>query len=141
MPKTTFELSIFEAVKVRNQLYGKKIIFNHEKKYIQFSSDFHPSDFVQYDEIKTLVIEYNNRSKLKMWGLILLIAGIGILILMIRAWTPPWLIQIKFKKNKPPIKIQARLHDWQPSALADFCTPKIPTVLLLPEKKIHTKKI
>ncbi len=137
MRQEIFDLYVFEPVKVNNELYGKSIHFNHPKKTIKFTSKFHKPTFVKYDEIEEITIYYDRKRVLLVLGLLTVFVFVGIFILFFRTHLPPWRISIKLKNQSKPIVIRARLHDGEAAEMADFCTLKIPTKFIIPDKKAN----
>lgn len=133
--RETFELRVFEPVKIEKELYGKSIQIDHSKKSIKFSSAFHRPTYIQYEDIEEMTIIYDRKRTLLVLGFLTFFIFIGIFILFIRTHLPPWHIKIAIKDQIKPISIRARLKDDEATALADFCTLKIPTKLIVPEKK------
>ncbi|XEO77618.1 hypothetical protein WKT22_02648 [Candidatus Lokiarchaeum ossiferum] len=133
--RETFLLQVFEPVKIKNELYGKSISINHPKKSIKFSSAFHSPTYIRYEDIEEITISYDRKIILLVLGFLTFFAFIGIFILFFRTHLPPWHIKIAIKDQIKPISIRARMKDEEAAALADFCTLKIPTKLLVHEKK------
>ena len=124
-----FFITRIEPVKVKNQLYGKSIEFNQEKKHIKFSSEFHPPTRIQFDQIQNLSITYDKKQTLLWVGICTLFVFIGFFVLLARIRLPPWKIVINLKKQATSIKIRARITDEDAISLADFCTPHFQTLL------------
>lgn len=126
-----FTIRNFEPVKVRKELYGNTVEFNNLKRYVKFTSQYHQPDYIHYDQIDKMVIEFDNKRKMLWLGIATLVLFIGIFILLIRINLPPWKISIFLKKEQKPIKFRARLEDSEISYLANLCTNQFQTILNL----------
>ncbi len=124
-----FTIRIFEPVKVRKELYGNSIEFNNPKRYVKFTSQYHQPDYIHYDQIDKMIIEYDKKKKLLWLGIATLLLFFGIFILLVRIRLPPWKISIFLKKEKRPVVIRARLNDDEAPNLANFCANEFQTVL------------
>lgn len=126
-----FTIRNFDPVRVKGELYGNIIEFNNDKRYVKFTSQYHQSDYVHYDQIDKMIIKFDNKRKLLWLGIATLVLFIGIFVLLIRINLPPWKISIFLKKEKKPIKIRARLEDSEVSYLANLCANQFQTILNL----------
>ena len=131
MTPKIFSLTHFEPAKVKNELYGMRIDFNAEKRYVKFISQFHEPDYVYYDQIERMVIRYDRKWMLLWIGLLTIFLFVGVFILIFRNRYPPWEIKIFLKKTDKPIAIRVRIGSVEATGLADFCTPDFPTKVFL----------
>lgn len=123
----------FEPVKIKEELFGKRIEFNHSKRYIKFISLYHDPGFIHYDQIEKMTILYDKRKVLLWLGIATLFLLIGIFLIIIRIALPPWKITLRLKKEQKDIVIRARFSKEEGSKLAEFCTKEFPVILIIPK--------
>ena len=132
-----YRLRFFNPIKVNGQIFGEQIEFNNAKRHIKFSSKFHYPDYLNYDQIKRITIEYDRKNWLILVGAFTLIIVVGFMMLYAWASLPPWKITLEMK-HQEPITIRVRLLSSQPQEIVEYCEGVLACEII--EKKGRKKK-
>lgn len=129
-----FPLKNFEVIKYRGLTYGKRIEFNHSKKYIKLESTYNEPAYIQYTQIEQVKILYDPKKWLMWAGAFLMFIIVGLFLILYKVFLPPWEIQI-YLKNHEPLKIRIRFDTIDAQQLYSFCIGQFPIKLLLEKEK------
>jgi hypothetical protein len=130
----TFVLKDFEPAKFREQLYGSQITIIRSKQHIKFESEYHAPDYLPFSQIKSLQVTYDPKKWLLWVGILLLFVIVGIIILYVRRFYPPWELRFELKKGDPVV-VRARLDTADAQDLILFCSPYFSATLKTAQKK------